>query len=84
MNCIKYTNPMRRVLRLIVDRSEFEWVMILIILGNTIQIALDNPLHDSNSRMSKVLQTLDYLFTIIFIFEAIAKTLAHGLVNCGK
>ena len=62
----------------------FEWVMIIIILGNTIQLALDNPLNDPKSRLAQVLITLDYIFSMIFILEAIAKVLAFGFINCGN
>ncbi len=34
----------------IVESEMFEWVMILVIFANTIQLAMDNPLNDPNSR----------------------------------
>jgi hypothetical protein len=31
-----------------------------------------------------MLEYFDYMFTIVFILEAMAKILANGLINCGK
>jgi hypothetical protein len=57
--------------------------MIAVIMANTVQLAMDNPLNDPNSRLVSILTTLDYVFSVIFILEAIVKILAFGLINCG-
>ena len=41
-------------------------------------------MNDPDSRLGQVLITLDYIFSGIFILEAIAKILAFGLINCGN
>jgi hypothetical protein len=57
--------------------------MITMIMANTVQLAMDNPLNDPNSRLVSILTTLDNMFSVIFILEAIFKILAFGLINCG-
>ena len=84
LNFLKYSSPLRQTLIKIVESEIFEWVMIVIIFANTVELALDNPLNDPNSRLVQVITTLDYIFSAIFILEAIGKILAFGLINCGS
>ncbi len=47
-------------------------------------IALDNPLNDPKSKISKEIGKIDVSLTVIFTFEAAAKIISYGLMNCGS
>ena len=52
--------------------------MLLLIIASSITIAIDNPLNNPNSRLSKVLFVVDSIFTFLFLLEAILKIIATG------
>ena len=58
--------------------------MLGVILTNTIQLLVDNPLSDPESTMSKFLVYLDIILTTIFGLEAVLKIIAFGFLRCGS
>ena len=50
----------------------------MLIVASSITIAIDNPLNNPNSRLSKVLFIIDSIFTFLFLVEALLKIIAMG------
>lgn len=69
----------RAAYRLIVNPLFDNMILMLIILSS-ISLAVDNPLHDPESSLSKFLKRMDNAFTIIFTAEMVFKIIALGLV----
>ena len=59
----------------------FESFILLLILGSSIMIALDNPL--SHSKIKVILSKVFIALTIIFVVETIIKVVAKGVIFCG-
>ena len=59
----------------------FENVVFLLIVLSAILIILDLPLLDPDSTYSKMLMRLDDIFTFLFLFEAIIRIVALGLLH---
>jgi hypothetical protein len=53
---------------------------MIVILFNTILLILDTPWNDPNGNLDKLIGTANYLFTIIFLFEAFLKIFGLGLI----
>lgn len=58
--------------------------MILVIIGNCVELAIDNPLNDPNSSLSYILFIVDAVITAIFVVEASLKIVALGFYFCGS
>jgi len=59
----------------------FDYAIIVMILLSSLLLILDNPLEDPASKYIQVLEYIDMVFTIIFLFEAIIKVIAVGFVH---
>ncbi len=84
MNFFEFRHPARQFLRYAIEHPAFEWLMILSIIVSSICLALDNPLNDPNSNLSRNLIRIDVILTIIFTFEAVAKIVTFGFYECGS
>ena len=56
----------------------FDYTIIVLILLSSLMLILDNPLNDPASRYSKVLEYIDFIFTFLFLVEALIKIVALG------
>lgn len=84
LHLFTFDNPLRVALNSILNNRNFEWIMIILIIINSIDLALDNPLNDPKSDLSYNIQYVDYALTVVFVIEAIAKIIAQGFYNCGN
>lgn len=67
----------------VVHHKHFENIMLIVTIISSIQLGVDNPLNDPDSKFSKVILIIDYVLTTIFAIEAIFKIIANGLINSG-
>jgi len=51
---------------------------------SSVALAFENPLNDPDGMMSGVLLILDYISTVIFVFEVVVKVVATGFYFNGK
>lgn len=56
----------------------FDYTIIVLILLSSLLLIADNPLNDPNSKSSKVLEFIDFVFTFLFFVEALIKIVALG------
>lgn len=71
----------RKVLIKIVDSRSFEYLIILVIVMNSITLAMYNyEDRDSNGRFNQIIDQTNLVFTCIFIGEGLLKVLAKGLI----
>eukprot|EP00984_Skeletonema_dohrnii_P038610 scaffold42066_cov255-Skeletonema_dohrnii-CCMP3373.AAC.1 len=63
----------------LVESKRFDNVLTCAIVISSIILALDNPLRNPTSLMTRTLQVLNMTFALIFIVEFIMKVFAHGL-----
>ena len=56
----------------------FDYTVIVLILLSSLLLIADNPLNNPNSTYSKVLEIVDFVFTFLFLIEAIIKIIALG------
>lgn len=56
----------------------FEGVIITLILSSSVLLCIDTPLSNPNNIFFKILTELDYVFTFLFLIEAILKIIALG------
>ena len=56
----------------------FDYTVIILILLSSLLLIADNPLNDPDSTYSKVLEIIDFVFTFLFLIEAIIKIIALG------
>ncbi|XP_063064429.1 dihydropyridine-sensitive L-type skeletal muscle calcium channel subunit alpha-1-like [Engraulis encrasicolus] len=74
-------NPVRKAAISVVEWKPFEMIILLTILANCISLAifLPLPLDDTNNSNS-TLNTLEYIFLVIFTVECFLKIVAYGLI----
>jgi Ion transport protein len=58
--------------------------MLIITIVSSVQLGIDNPLNDPESRYSKVIVIIDYTLTAIFGLEAALKIIGNGFLFCGN
>jgi hypothetical protein len=73
-------NRFRKVCFRVVDSPRFDALVTMLIICNSICLAMDNPLVNPDSTQVQVLRVLDFCFTMVFICEMIVKILAYGFV----
>lgn len=84
LGCLEVNSKLRRFLFNIVTDRRFDYFVIVIIIISAVQLAMDNPLRDPQSEFKSILQWIDLATTIVFILEAIFKTLAFGFLMNGS
>jgi len=58
--------------------------MLFFILINTVEIAIENPLNDPNTKLALWLRIIDYSMTTIFAIEVLIKIISNGLFFNGQ
>jgi voltage-dependent calcium channel L type alpha-1D len=64
----------------LVKDKRFENALTVAILLSSMTLALDNPLADPSTPLAAMLETSNYIFTVIFMSEFVIKIFAHGPV----
>eukprot|EP00484_Ammonia_sp_Unknown_P007624 CAMPEP_0197073220 /NCGR_PEP_ID=MMETSP1384-20130603/210494_1 /TAXON_ID=29189 /ORGANISM="Ammonia sp." /LENGTH=1825 /DNA_ID=CAMNT_0042512053 /DNA_START=142 /DNA_END=5619 /DNA_ORIENTATION=+ len=62
----------------VVQKSWFEFVILVVIIINCVFLALDNPTND-NATLDEVIFITEVVFTVIYVIEIILKWIAFGL-----
>lgn len=75
---------MRIFVKKIVLHPYFDPFIIFIIIISTVLMAIDNPLNDPNGALSRVLNQIDIVITIIFVIESVLKIIHYGFLFNGK
>ncbi|KAL2104069.1 hypothetical protein ACEWY4_000937 [Coilia grayii] len=74
-------NPIRKTAISIVEWKPFEVIILLTILANCISLAIFLPLPEEDTNGSNTtLETLEYIFLVIFTVECFLKIVAYGLI----
>jgi hypothetical protein len=73
----KYLNDQRL-------NPKFDNFFSLLIVLNSIALAVDNPLYDPESPLMKVLGILEHTFNLLFLIEALILIICKGFVFNGK
>ncbi|GIL88323.1 hypothetical protein Vretifemale_16288 [Volvox reticuliferus] len=68
----------------LVHNKFFEMTVMVLILASCVCLVLDVPGLDPESKMSRALRILDYIFTGAFTLEAILKIVTFGFAFTGK
>jgi hypothetical protein len=76
-----YNTRIRTISLQIIENKYFENSIILLILLSSITLAIDNPLLNPHSQLSKALRVCDVLFTTIFTLEMALKMMALGFFS---
>ena len=75
---------LRQLCLKIVLHPNFELFMGIFTLISSVQLAVDNPLNDPDSKFSRVILIIDYVLTSIFGLEFIIKSIALGVFLTGE
>uniref|UniRef100_A0A3P9QCV4 Voltage-dependent L-type calcium channel subunit alpha n=1 Tax=Poecilia reticulata TaxID=8081 RepID=A0A3P9QCV4_POERE len=74
-------NPFRKACINIVEWKTFEIIILLTIFANCVALAVFLPMPEEDSNNTNAnLESLEYIFLIIFTFECFMKIIAYGLV----
>lgn len=77
-------NIVRRIDKKIAEHPYFEYFILVVIIISSITLALENPLNNPDSKLSKSLDIINIIMTSIFWIEFMMKVLANGLIFNGK
>ena len=77
------TNKFRKFIFNVVTNKYFDYFIIVTIVLSAVQLALDSPVSNPKSALKKALFWVDVITTVIFILEAIMKTLSFGFLLNG-
>lgn len=83
LNLFDIDSRFRQIIHHFVCHKYFDYGVILVIILSSIELALDTPLEDPDSNFKITLFWIDVGTTIIFLIEAIVKTIAFGFVFNG-
>eukprot|EP01050_Picozoa_sp_SAG11_P002399 SAG11_NODE_121_length_15851_cov_6.082466_9_plen_273_part_00 len=83
LGCFSIDSPTRLALLRVVMRPVFDVVILACIAGNSVLMALDNPLKDEDNltEFEKQLKIFELVFNVIFTLEMLLKILALGFVR---
>ena len=73
-------NKLRHLCINILNHWLFNYILISLIIGNLVIISLNHPWLDPSSKRKKIIDSLNYIFNIIFIIEAIIKIISKGFL----
>uniref|UniRef100_A0A674E1Z8 Voltage-dependent L-type calcium channel subunit alpha n=1 Tax=Salmo trutta TaxID=8032 RepID=A0A674E1Z8_SALTR len=75
------TNPFRKACINIVEWKPFEIIILLTIFANCVALAVFLPMpEDDNNATNTSLESLEYIFLVIFTLECFLKIIAYGFV----
>ena len=80
----KSNNPIRLGLAVILKNTYYEFFIIILIIGSSVILAIDDPLSERNIKEQSILYTIDISITSVFIFEAAMKIVTLGFLFNGK
>jgi hypothetical protein len=80
----EFDHPLRKLCCRIFDHRFFDNASNLVVVINTLLLAIDNPLDDPLSIKQKVLTILDYVTTALFSLEAAIKIILFGFIFNGS
>ena len=82
--CLSTTNPCRKLSARISEHRAFEMVIIVFIIANMIGMACRDytDIYDKSER-NRILEYIDYVFSGVFIIEAVLKIITSGFI-CGR
>ena len=69
----------RRKMTCFVESRRFDNILTCVIVISSIILAIDNPLRNPTSPMTRTLQALNMAFALVFIIEFCMKIIAYGL-----
>ena len=78
------TNSFRLFIAKIVKSQNFENFILFLIAFSSILLALDNPLNDPESTLSRFLRYTDIILTIFFSSESVFKIITYGFILKSK
>jgi hypothetical protein len=70
--------PLRVFLYRLVSSNTFEAAIFIMILLNCFFLSLERPTLDQDSPLASTLRGMDFFFAFVFLFEMVAKMIAHG------
>jgi len=70
----------RRFLKTILSHRIFEFLLTVVILGNTVLLAFEHPFLPPDSIRVIIIDSFSLAFTIIFLIESILKIIAYGFI----
>lgn len=73
-------NPIRRGCIAIVVNPGFDRLILLLISVSSVTLAMDNPLRNPDSAITRALERVDVVMTILFFVEMMLKICAKGFV----
>lgn len=74
-------NPIRTFVTALVVHPFFDKVVLVLIVISSITLALDNPLKDPESLLSKSIAAIDIILTVLFSLEMVLKSIAMGFIG---
>uniref|UniRef100_A0A8C4WR28 Voltage-dependent L-type calcium channel subunit alpha n=1 Tax=Eptatretus burgeri TaxID=7764 RepID=A0A8C4WR28_EPTBU len=79
--CLSLRNPLRRVCIGIVEWKPFDILILMTIFANCLALALYVPFPEDDSNTNNAnLESVEYIFLVIFTVEAVLKIFAYGLL----
>lgn len=84
LNLFEPSNRFRVLCHHISQHWLFNLGIIILILATTVFLTMESPLHDPQTDLSRTLQTVDSVITVLFTLEALIKVVTMGFVINGK
>ena len=78
------TSPLRQRCTAITNDEKFDNLILVVISISSVALAFENPLNNPKGRLVAILLILDYISTVIFIFEVVIKIVATGFYFNGS
>ncbi|TMW67789.1 hypothetical protein Poli38472_007461 [Pythium oligandrum] len=75
------TNRFRIVVYQVVSHPWFDNVILGLIVLSSVSLAVDNPLSNPNSTLSRFLKRMDNAFAILFLLEMLGKIISLGMIR---
>jgi hypothetical protein len=76
-----HKNKFRKALMKCVTEPIFDHFILAVIGMSSVCVAMDTPLSDPHASTSRIIPTLDLIFTILFTVEMMMKIVTFGLVS---
>lgn len=73
-------NPFRVFCSELVHHPIFDAIVLILILGSSLTLALENPREDQDSQKYEILFGFNVFFTVVFVLEMVLKNFAMGFV----
>ena len=81
LNMFGPDNYLRQILALVVDHPVCDNIVTFLIIISTVFLILDTPFLNPDGDLKKFLTAMDYVMTVLFTMEMVAKMIAMGLVT---